>query len=353
MASFDDLEKYLNDGSFVRWIIGKADREESMKWEKWEKSDPANSELASEARAFLGKMKSLEPVYPNPNIDLRQLQRRIDRYEQEKEIWTFSKYEKRKGSIYIGIAASIVILIGLIFIYQSVKQNKVGQNVTKVASIQEFQTDYGQKSTLKLSDGSRIILNANSTLKFASDPNKGANIDIWLNGEAYFSVVHLKNRVVRVHTRGGIITDLGTEFSVNSRSDKTFVALVKGHVKVANNTGNSKIKGERYLLNPNDLAILQKGGKKVQIRQVSTDIYTSWITDKLVCDHTPLRQIINRMEATYGVKVIVNGTGLLSTKLSGILKNSDLTMLEKALSRALKLPVIQQGKKVYIGNYKQ
>jgi len=353
MADSKKLEKYLNDDSFVRWIIGKADSEESTRWDAWEKQDPMHSELADEARLVVKKFTSGEPAYPNPSIELKKLRRAIDIHEQERELWSFSKYEKKRTSVYISIAASIVLLTGLIFIYNSFSRTNVtGEKSTNVASVQEFQTDYGQKSTLKLSDGSRIILNANSSLKFASDLNGKGDVDIWLNGEAYFAIPHLtglKRRVVRIHTPDGIITDLGTEFSVNSRSGRTRVALVEGHVRVSGNTDTSMSKGETYLLGPNELAVFRRGVKNVQVSQVSTDLFTSWVTDRLVCDHTPLQQIIERIENTYGMHVIVKDRSVLNKKLSGTLKNSDVDMLEKALSQALKLPVTQEGKRIYIG----
>ncbi len=353
MANFKDLEKYLNDDSFVRWIIGKADSGESTHWNEWEKQDPVHSELAAEARLVVKKFTSGEPAYPNPTIELRKLLHAIDTHEQKKKLWSFSKYEQKRTSVYIGIAASIALLIGVIFVYNSFRKTRITEEKsTNVASVQEFQTDYGQKSTLRLSDGSRIILNANSSLKFATDHNKKGDVDIWLSGEAYFAIPHLtglKRRVVRIHTADGIITDLGTEFSVNSRSGITRVALVEGHVRVSSDAGTSKSKGDTYLLNPNELAVLKRGDNKVQVSQVSTDLYTSWVKDKLVCDHTPLQQIINRIENTYGMKMIVKDRNVLNKKLSGILENSDVDMLEKALSKALKLPVTQAGKRIYIG----
>ncbi len=352
MANFEILEQYLNDDSFVRWIIGKAEAEESQRWENWEKLDPAHSELASEARVIIKKLTADEPEYPNPKTELRHLHHLIDRYEEEKELWSFNRYEKRRTPVYIGIAASIAILIGLIYFYGSfTRTDSNTQDENKVASVQEFQTDYGQKSTLSLSDGSRIILNANSSLKFTSHPDQNGNIDIWLNGEAYFSIPHftgLKKRVVRIHTRDGIITDLGTEFSVNSRSGMTLVALVEGHVRVKSNADSSNDNGSGDLLDPNDLAILHRGKEGMQVSHVSTSLYTSWITNKLVCDHTPLQQIIRRITNTYGVKVVVANPRLLNKTLSGSLDNDNLNVLKKALSNALKASVYQHGKIVYI-----
>ena len=353
MANFGILEQYLNDDSFVRWIIGKADSEELRRWENWIKLDPSHSELAAEARVIIKKLTADEPEYPNPKTELKHLHHLIERYEEEKELWTFSRYEKRRSPIYIGMAASIAILIGLIYFYGPFTRNHSNtQNENKVASVQEFQTDYGQKSTLSLSDGSRIILNANSSLKFSANPNQNGDIDIWLSGEAYFSIPHLtghNKRVVRIHTKDGIITDLGTQFSVNSRSGRTLVALVEGHVRVKDNAVDSNSSGSGYFLNPNEVAILHKGKKEVQVSHTSTSIYTSWITNKLVCDHTPLKQIIRRIANTYGVKVVVENPRLLDQTLSGSLENDNLNVLKKALSNALKASIYQHGKIVYVG----
>lgn len=363
MAELNDLEQYMNDDSFVRWITGKASREDSERWESWESQSADRQALVSEARSIIRKAIDSEPAYPDPEKELRKLRLTIDQYDLQKELANFEKYGRKNTPVYIAVAAVMAIIIGVMVLYNVIKKNDTNVDVSNsVASVQEFQTDYGQKSTLKLSDGSTIILNANSNLKFASDLDQKGEVDIWLKGEAYFSIPHLtgrNKRTLKIHTKDGTIIDLGTQFSVNTRSDSTSVALVEGQVKIAiatsvrANNGSykdtAKNNSVEYTVNPSEVAVFKEGVKKVDLRHVNPELYTSWITNKLVFDHTPLWQIIRRIENTYGVKVVVDEPRLLNKTLSGSLANSNLDVLEEAMGHALKIPVYQQGKVVYIG----
>ena len=359
MANLRELQNYLNDDSFIRWIMGKAHEDESEKWEEWLRRDPVNRGILAEAKLLLdGVRRSEEKIQsPNPVIELKHFRQAIDRYEtEEKQLWSFSKYRRSRTTfLYGAIAAGIMLLIGISVIFYSLlsHDNSNHQISSSVTSVHQFQTEYGQKSTLKLSDGSIIILNANSKLTFAPDVNGSGNVDIWLKGEAYFSIPHLegpKKRVFKVHTNDGVITDLGTRFSVSSYQDCTVVALVKGQIRVSQNDSLSRKKeNKEYLMKAGELAFFKKNGGNIQIRHGSTEMYTSWISDKLVYNHTPLQQVIRRIEETYGIHVVVTNKSLLERKVSGSLRNNSLDVLKKALSQALNVPIRQQGDKMYIG----
>lgn len=353
MINFPELEKYLNNASFVRWIIGKANYEDTVRWNKWEKQRPANRNLSKEARSIISKIRNQESSYPNPKTDLKKLLQSIEDYEFEKKLVSLRMHRHKNMPRYVAIAASVAILVGIAIFYNTIiRKQSESKTTNSVAAVQDFQTDYGQKSTLKLSDGSTIILNAHSTLKFAPDIDGKGNVDIWLNGEAYFSIRHLagrNKRAFRIHTKDGVITDLGTKFAVNTRLDSTSVALVEGRIRIAIRRNGRDNKNKGQLLDQNVVATFKRGEKTIRIHHISTELYTSWITNDLVFKQTPLRQIVRRIEDTYGVRVVVFDKNLLSKKFSGSLKNNNLYVLEKALSLALKMPVYQKEKEVYIG----
>ncbi len=357
MADLRDLQKLLDNVSFVRWVIGNGNSEESHYWEDWISRSPDNRALAKEARVLIEGIRAGEPVPPDRFHELRRFKHAAKHLAKNRnEEWNFSKYQRRAAPLYIAIAAGIVLLIGILFLFTPLQQKKeTSISSGKLANVQEFQTGYGQKSILRLSDGSRIVLNAHSKLSFSSSAQHAGEVDVWLKGEAYFSISHLtgnSKRIFRVHTKDGTIIDLGTQFSVNTNSEETKVALVEGKVSIRVKKGNSSSKDDPYVMQPGQLALFQQGDNHIEVRRVDPEVYTSWTTDKLIYDHTPLSQVVQRIENTYGVQVVVN-KNLQDSRLSGSLRNNNLDVLEKALSKALRVPVHQQqgpeGEVIYIG----
>ena len=94
-------------------------------------------------------------------------------------------------------------------------------------------TAFGQRKELTLPDGSKIILNANSTLKYPAEWNAGTPRRFELAGEASFEVVDrpegLQDDFI-VYTEDGFVSVLGTQFVVAERGAGTRVVLGEGKV---------------------------------------------------------------------------------------------------------------------------
>ncbi len=80
------------------------------------------------------------------------------------------------------------------------------------AAAVKYVTGAGQKSTVTLADGSRVILDANSTLDVAfAERQRAVRL---LNGHAFFDVAHDPGRPFTVQAAGRVVTALGTQFDV-------------------------------------------------------------------------------------------------------------------------------------------
>jgi len=257
-------------------------------------------------------------------------------------------YQKSNHAI-SGIAAGITILLSLVSFFLVFK-NYTAVPVQEEMSIKEifqeyeFTTNYGEKRTFSLSDGSTIILNANSRLTFTSSADNGdVTTEVWLEGEAYFNITHLegdKKRTFTVHTPDGSVKVLGTQFVVNTYNGNTQTVLEKGKIAVnlatetenTSNTAPQKI----YYLNPGQMATFNSDihTRGVTIEKVKTEEYTSWRNNKMVFDETPLTKVAKRIEQYYGIDVII-GKAAYGKKLSGSIKTDNLEVLQEALEKIL------------------
>ena len=135
---------------------------------------------------------------------------------------------------------------------------------------------YGKRSSILLSDGTKVWLNAGSKLVF---PHKfsGKNRNVFLNGEGFFDVFKNKDVPFIVSTGNMNVTVQGTEFNIrNNDSDNAMeVVLVEGAVSLKDNS-MMNVLGKEIRLLPNQKAVLNKTENKTTIES-NVDVALSLI----------------------------------------------------------------------------
>lgn len=116
-----------------------------------------------------------------------------------------------------------------------------------------LKTPRGGKFDLTLADGTRVWLNAASSITYPS-AFSGRERQVEITGEAYFEVVHNAAHPFRVKVAGQIIEDLGTRFNINAYTDEPVIktTLLEGSIRLSNITGNLTLKpGQQAVIQPN------------------------------------------------------------------------------------------------------
>lgn len=348
------LEELLKNQSFRRWAKGKADTEEKEYWDDWVMIREENRKVAHTALIALSGF-SLDST---SNPDAKQAWHRFNKRLDKEYSTTNREVRGKKGSkiselnwIYRVAAGILVILTtGLMFYLGYPDGQDQEQHAARMVE-QEISTDFGERKNIKLADGSFITLNANSKLVYSKDPLHPTNIKIHLQGEAFFSVAHRENPKeypFRVQTEDGMVRVLGTEFVVSTRDSKSQVVLEEGRVEVSLNK-KEKDTSDQAVLKPSQLAEFDSLNDTLIIRQVNTEVYTSWRTTKLVFDRTPLPDVLKRIEHTFGVDVKVRNSSLYDRTLSGTIQNAEMGVILSTLSKAISAPIEIQGTTVYVG----
>lgn len=172
------------------------------------------------------------------------------------------------------------------------------ENVTEdEIKYQTIKTPRGKDFHIKLSDGTEVWLNAETSLKF---PNAftGKERRVLLSGEAFFNVAHNDKCPFIVCTEGIETKVLGTKFNVCSYTkEQRHITLVEGKVEVNNN--NSK---ESTVLSPGQ-NITYNSKDKSQINRVNTAVYTAWTEGMFYFEDKPLKEIMNTIGRWYNVDI--------------------------------------------------
>jgi ferric-dicitrate binding protein FerR (iron transport regulator) len=212
----------------------------------------------------------------------------------------------------------------------------------------EYHTAYGETRSIVLPDGSSVVLNANSTLKVFSDWSKRPSREIWLDGEAFFSVVHKKNnQPFKVITGEGVTVEvLGTTFNVYNRTNGTKVVLNSGQIRLNLPTEQSP---EMIVMKPGEMVEYKEQHYKK--KAVNPLLYTAWTSNKIILDHTSLAEMVYMLKDSYGLDVKVSDSKLLQETVSGSMPLGDPEVLLTQMAKAFQLDIKKEGNVIIVEHH--
>jgi transmembrane sensor len=274
------------------------------------------------------------------NSLLDRISSQLDEKEQpyeEKQVAVKSRFWGYGYKIAASIALLLVAAIAF-FVYQQRLNLKV------------YTTAYGERRTVSLPDGSEVVLNGNSTLQYHDNWENQDRREVVLTGEAYFKIVHTaRHQPMRVTTDGLFSVDvLGTQFSVSSRKAGSRVVLNEG--KVQCNLGNAP--SDTLILAPGQLLSFTSDPKMYIRKAVDADMYSSWTKQKLILQNTPLVEVFQMIEDTYGYEVKVHQPEILQREMSGSVPMENLDVLLEGVSVVCHVRIQKKGQELILSAQK-
>lgn len=254
-------------------------------------------------------------------------------------------------------AATVLIIaaLGSLTTYMVIKYSNVHDH-----EIYEVKSAAGSRSTVTLTDGTTVWLNAGSRLVYSRNFGKG-NREVTLEGEGYFNVAPDSKDPFRVITSKLEITALGTSFNVKSYPGENYIqtTLVSGSVKVKRNEYRDMEQGVMlkpsqqitYYLDSDQLLLASRTGttaeeimeisipenrveksgidRIVLLKGVNPEIFTSWKDNRLIFDDEPFESIAVKLERRYGARIIIRDEEIKNKRFKG---RFDEITIEQALS---------------------
>lgn len=339
----------MND-SFVRWITNEATGEEQNYWNQWRDQDPAREVIVQKAKKLHRSIHYDQFETPDINSELSELEEAINEYESysvtAKE---FSRNRKQPAYYWMRVAAVLALTIVTGWgIYAGLPQSQTAKEDEQIEWVVS-ETEFGEKRALQLTDGSKIMLNADSRLRYPQR-QAGDELEVWLEGEAYFDIIHktgTDRRQFTVHTNDGDVRVMGTKFNVNTREKQTEVVLEEGQVKIEK-TDSSQSSTISHTMKPGEKVRFDSRQNQIDVQTANPILYTSWTEDRLVFEGTPLHEIANDIETIYGMKVRIASKELGQMLVSGSVSNNNLPVLLTSLSRLLDVEINRQDKLIII-----
>lgn len=154
----------------------------------------------------------------------------------------------------------------------------------------------GTTYSFTLEDGSRIMLNAASTLHFPEHFAQGER-KVYLEGEAYLEVAHNEQAPFWVETKDAVVRVLGTQFNVRSYPGKEYMTtLVDGKVEVSSGDDN-------VVLSPGEACVLEKDATGLKKKEVDLMEVLAWKNGEFVFKNMPLTDIMEELSRWYDIEV--------------------------------------------------
>lgn len=188
-------------------------------------------------------------------------------------------------------------------------------------------TPKGGQYQLTLSDGSKVWLNAQSSIRFPASFT-GDERKVEMTGEGFFEIAHNATMPFKVSVDGLEVEVLGTHFNVNAYKDEPEIktTLLNGSVKVKKGIASRIIK-------PGEQAVLNNKNEKIQIVNPDMEEVLAWKNGLFYFDGASIQFVMRQLARWYDVNVIYEGD-LKERRFGGeIQKNLKLSQVLKLLEK--------------------
>lgn len=242
--------------------------------------------------------------------------------EQSKEHKVISMNNLR---ILLRVAAVFVplIIVGLIWQY-NVKAPEVVVYTTTT-----------ERDTVTLDDGTTVIMNVNSELRYAQSSTKRS---VELEGMAYFDVARDESKPFVIVAGEGEVTVLGTKFTVENIEDRERICVSVNEGKVKLEVGDHSVQ-----LMANDIALWTEDGHIRVDRKESHD-NSSWLNDYITLSDASLDDVMDKLLRHYPEIIGVKDESQPDTI------RVTTTFVSQSLSSVLDELTIHFGKKIELDN---
>ncbi len=279
----------MNEQLLVRFLMKQCSAEELKSIDRWVAADPAHADWLYEME-HLWSLKD-ELRFSDEQEIKRSYRRFLSRVSRR--ALPDTKGKRWRISAFLKYAAAIV-LAGLL----AVNGYDLLQSKRPSLAMNTIEIPVGQRASLLLSDGTKVWLNAGSTLSYPSAFGE-KNRPVSLIGEAFFEVAHDADKPFVVQSDRMYVEVKGTKFCMKTYpEERAVVTLAEGSVQVSSIDADY-----RAMLKPNEQISYSEQEGWILTENVDTELTRSWIHGELYFVEQPLSEITKSLERRFGVRI--------------------------------------------------
>jgi ferric-dicitrate binding protein FerR (iron transport regulator) len=315
----------IDDDLLVKYIAGEASRAEHLVVEDWIAASETNRALYEQFKLIWDQSPQ---TVRNVNKDdaFMRLQARLNNPASAHQL---SATKKTPTSYWVGLAASVILISTVLWLTFTHVYDNGSVSFVKIESNNKVRTQ-------TLPDGSEITLNAHSTIVYPKRFTSNFR-PVSLRGEAFFKVTPDKTKPFIIKVNDVTVTVVGTSFNIKSRNGKTEVIVETGIVKVNEHKNSLE-------LNPGEKATVMKGALSKE--QNKGKLYNYYLTRQLVCDKTPLLEVVQTLNEIYGAHITIANKSLESLPITTTFQGQSLDEIVGVIGDTFKITVVRKNQQI-------
>lgn len=338
---YQSVESFLDDKSFRNWVLEGHDPHE---WEEWTLENPHRAGLVEEAREWL-----LALHLPEEEVAASDIQEALEhtwdkiRALEDSDLPVKAPFWRQHWR---GIAASALLagalLAGIYHIHlgsQTQDRREISPIGTESDALVEKHNSTDRPQLIMLTDGSSVLLQPNSTLRYPPDFKRNAR-KVYLSGDAFFEISKHPDQPFFVYANELVTRVVGTSFRVKAFADQKNVEVVvrTGQVNVMSRDAADT---DGLLLLPNQGARLARQNLKFEkiedLTQEKHHFQELSTIEKLSFEFTdvPVSQIFKTIQQAYLVKIDFPAEKLADCYLTTSLNDQPLSEKLKIICESL------------------
>ena len=309
------------DESFHNWVR-HSDEDDWKFWESWLSDHPDKMQEVNQAKRIVKTISFKDKSFSKDEINAIWQKIKSETKETDARTVRFNPWR------YLRIAAVIVPFVIASVLFLFFREIPVtNESVTQVEIVK--QNPKGEKRTVFFSDGSKVILNAESKISYLKPFSINERV-IRLEGEAFFEVTPDRNRPFVVKSGSLETRVLGTSFNVKAYpNDKRIEVAVKtGSVSVESLRQNpAKKHDELIVLSPREMASYSLETNRTTITEYDPLKVLAWSEGILYFDDATIEEFVTAVERWYGVEIIVDRDKPIAKGITGTFKDESLDQI--------------------------
>ncbi|MDZ7723562.1 MAG: FecR domain-containing protein [candidate division KSB1 bacterium] len=218
---------------------------------------------------------------------------------------------KKNMKMIFRIAAMLILTAAVSGYFFMDDINQVFTTTKQTSEYRVVSAGVGETIRIQASDGTRIILDAGSELRYPKVFKDRR--DVYLEGEAYFEVVANKDVPFYVHADHALVKVVGTRFNVRSWDEAPEVSVTVMEGKVA--VSNKKTERLRYLVK-GEQSKIQTNGNVTEPVKVDSEKQISWMNHEIHFENASVKEVLAQLERWYGYKYSFSDTSILNQRLT-------------------------------------
>ena len=326
-------EDFAMDPDFIRWVFENRE-EDRLFWTQWLREHPSMEEIVEEARTIVRSVNVREEEWNEEAAAERMhaisLEIRKPGVTARIQRWSYA-------AIFIGLMGTGILLYtrhARSSFTGPVAYRVNGDLPPKTDSTSEERNTGAENRDVRLPDGSTVVLSPGSVIRFPREFISAPTRNIYLSGDASFTVAKDPDKPFQVFSHELITRVLGTSFTIKAKdsSGEITVVVLTGKVSVWHQPNGpdtatlspNKLTG--VVLTPNQELIYARDQDKFQKVLIDKPLLVNpvVITNSFLYEDAPVSDVLEQLKNAFDIDIVYDKDAVKNCRISADLSDESI-----------------------------